>query len=121
MAAKKHKNKRLGFWRKLRHMVAVVASMSLRLVLFAVMFLMLLSALVVLVFLKTFNAQHISELITQELQSRLDRPVIISSLNLKFINTLELKGFSVLDTQGSPGFPLLSADSVTLKFKLLPL
>lgn len=121
MAAKKHKNKRLGFWRKLRHMVAVVASMSLRLMLFAVMFLMLLSALVVLVFLKTFNAQHISELITQELQSRLDRPVIISSLNLKFINTLELKGFSVLDTQGSPGFPLLSADSVTLKFKLLAL
>ena len=95
--------------------------LSLRTVLFTVMLLLLIAAGLWLLFLKTFNAQHISELITEEIQKRLDRPVIITSLDLKFINAIELKGFSVLDTEGNPGQALLSADTVTLQFKLLPL
>ena len=95
--------------------------LSLRTVLFTVMLLLLVAAGLWLLFLKTFNAQHISELITEEIQKRLDRPVIITSLDLKFINAIELKGFSVLDTEGNPGHALLSADTVTLQFKLLPL
>lgn len=95
--------------------------LSLRTVLFTVMLLLLIAAGLWLLFLKTFNAQHISELITEEIQKRLDRPVIITSLDLKFINAIELKGFSVLDTEGNPGHALLSADTVTLQFKLLPL
>ncbi len=117
---KKHKKKRsFGSW--VWRFIKSCFVLSLRTVLFTVMLLLLLAAGVWLLFLKTFNAQHISELITEELQKRLDRPVIISSLDLKFINTLELKGFSVLDTEGAPGYPLLSAESVTLQFKLLPL
>ena len=69
-------------------------------------------------FLRAFNPQHISEMLTQELQTRLGRPVIISSLDLAFINTLELKGFSVLDTEGEPGHALISAESVMLTFSL---
>ncbi len=95
--------------------------LSLRTVLFTGMLLLLIAAGLWLLFLKTFNAQHISELITEEIQKRLDRPVIITSLDLKFINAIELKGFSVLDTEGNPGHALLSADTVTLQFKLLPL
>ncbi len=72
-------------------------------------------------FVKTFNAQHLSEGIAAELQKRLQRPVAITSLNVTFINTLELKGFHVLDTEGAPGQDLISADSVTLRFRLIPL
>ncbi len=92
-----------------------------RLVLFAVMLLLLLGCVAWILFLRAFNAQHISEVITQQLQARLNRPVRISSLELKFINTLELKGFTVLDTVGEPGQAFVSADSVTLAFDLLPL
>ena len=45
----------------------------------------------------------------------------IASVDVKFINMLELKGFRVLDTEGNPGQDLLSADSVTVRLKLLPL
>ena len=90
----------------------------LRLFLLFSLLLILIAATVWVIFLHAFNPQHISEVLTQELQKRLERPVIISSLSVSFINTLELKGFSVLDTQGEPGMSLLSADSVTLKFSL---
>jgi len=73
------------------------------------------------VFLRAFNAQRISDFITEEIQTRLGRPVMISSLDLAFINTLELKGFSVIDTEGEPGKTLVSAESVTLKFKIASL
>ena len=46
---------------------------------------------------------------------------MISSLELKFINTVELKGFYVVDTVGEPGKAFVSADSVTLHLDLLPL
>ena len=118
--SKKNK-KQKGFWSWIWRFFKSCLVLSLRTVLFAVMLLLLIAAGLWLVFLKTFNAQHISEIITEELQKRLDRPVIISSLDLKFINAVELKGFSVLDTEGAPGYPLLSAESVTLQFKLLPL
>ena len=72
-------------------------------------------------FIQTFNAQHISERITEQLQKQLNRPVMISSIDLKFINTVELKGFYVVDTVGEPGKPFIAADSVTLNFELLPL
>ena len=118
--SKKNKKKR-GFLSWIWWFFKSCFILSLRTVLFAVMLLLLIAAGLWLLFLKTFNAQHISELITEELQKRLDRPVIISSLDLKFINTIELKGFSVVDTEGAPGYPLLSAESVTLQFRLLPL
>ena len=92
-----------------------------RLCLFALMLLLLLFCVAWILFLRAFNAQHISEVITRQLQKQLNRPVRISSLELKFLNTLELKGFTVLDTVGEPGQALVAADSVTLAFELLPL
>lgn len=118
---KKNKNKKRKFLRGFRWFVRTCFVWGMRLFLFASMFLLLLFSAAWLLFLKTFNAQHISELITEELQKRLDRPVAIASMDLKFINTVELKGFYVLDTEGIPGQALLAADSVTLHFKLLPL
>ena len=94
---------------------------ALRLGLLAAMVLLLVLATGWILFIKNFNAQHLSEVITAELQKRLQRPVAISSLDIKFINLLELKGFRVLDTEGNPGQDLLSADSVTVRFRLLPL
>ena len=94
---------------------------ALRWGLLLVMIGMFLASVAWIVFLKTFNAQRVSEVITTELQTRLQRPVAISSLDLKFINTLELKGFRILDTEGIPGQDLVSAESVTLRFELLPL
>ena len=120
--SKKNKNKqKKGFWNWLGRFIKSSLMVSFRLILFTIMFLLLVVAVLWLVFLKTFNAQHISEVITEEIQKRLDRPVVITSLDLKFINTLELKGFSVLDTTGEPGYPLLAAESVTLRLRLLPL
>ncbi len=92
-----------------------------RLLLFAVMVLLLLFCVAWIFFVRAFNAQHISEVITQTLQEKLNRPVMISSLHLKYLNTVELKGFYVLDTYGEPGKPFLAADSVTLAFDILPL
>ena len=93
----------------------------LRTVLFLSMLALLLFAAAWLFLVKTFNAQHVSEVLAEEIQKRLQRPVVISSVDVKFINTLEVKGFRVLDTQGVPGQDLLSADSLTFRFKLLPL
>lgn len=88
---------------------------------FAVMFLLCLLAVCWVLFIKFFNAQYLSEEITRQLQLALNRPVIINSLDLRFFNTLELKGFSVLDTEVAHGEALLSAESVFVHFKLLPL
>ena len=116
------KRKQKQTWRNnLKHFIKASFLGSLRVILFVSMVLLLLCAAAWLVFIKMFNAQHISEVITAELQKRLDRPVAIAALDLKFINTLELKGFRVLDTEGAPGQALLSADSVTVRFKLWPL
>lgn len=94
---------------------------TLQTVLFAVMLVFCLLAVLWVLFLKTFNAQHVSEELTRYLQQRLNRPVVISSLNLKFLNTVELKGFSVLDTSVAHGQALISADSVSIRFQVLPL
>ncbi len=71
--------------------------------------------------LKMFNAQQISEALTHRLQIMFDRPVVISSFDLKFINTVELKGFAVLDSEVHPGEPFLSAESVLIRYQVLPL
>ena len=116
----KHKKNRT--WKYyLKQFVKAGFFLSLRTVLFTSMLLLLVGAGAWLCVVKMFNAQHISEVITAELKKRLDRPVAIAALDLKFINTLELKGFRVLDTEGVPGQALLAADSVTVRFKLLPL
>lgn len=94
---------------------------ALQTVLFAVMLVFCLMAAVWVLFLKTFNAQHVSEELTRYLQQRLNRPVVISSLNLKLLNTVELKGFSVLDTSVAHGQAFLSAESVTIRFQVMPL
>ena len=68
---------------------------ALRWALLVSMILLLAFAGVWIFFVKTFNAQHLSEVIAAELQKRLQRPVAITSLNVTFINTMELKGFHV--------------------------
>ncbi len=119
-AKRKRARKRL-FVRKTKRYTKASVFTTGRLVLFAVMLLLVLFCSVWLLLMRAFNAQHISEMITRTLQQKLDRPVLISSLELKFLNVVELKGFSVLDTYGEPGKPFVSADSVTLKFEILPL
>ena len=94
---------------------------SLRTLLFTIMLLLVGVLIGWVSVVRLFNAQHVSEMVTAELQKRLNRPVFIDSLDLKFINTLELKGFRVLDTEAEPGESLLSADVVTVQFRLLPL
>lgn len=118
--AKKIKKKRawgLRSWRLCKRTVSFLLRASLLLVM---LFLLLFVGMWIFL-VKAFNAQHISEMITQELQKRLNRPVAISSMDLTFLNTVELKGFSVLDTVGAPGTALISADTVILRFRLLPL
>lgn len=117
---RKRARKRL-FIRKTKRATKASFLTAWRLCLFAVMLLLLLFCVAWIFFLRAFNAQHISEVITLQLQKQLNRPVRISSLELKFLNTLELKGFTILDTVGEPGQALVSADSVTLAFELLPL
>lgn len=92
-----------------------------RLLLFAALLLLGGFCIIWILFLRTFNAQQLSERITYQLQEQLNRPVKISSINFQFLNVVELKGFSILDTVGEPGKPLVSADSVTLAFDILPL
>ncbi len=70
---------------------------------------------------KIFNAQQISQAMTRQLQKVFNRPVVISSLDLKFLNTVELKGFAILDTEVQPGSPMVSAESVLIHYQLLPL
>lgn len=118
--AEKFKKKRcwgLRSWRLCKQSTAFL----LRVVLLILMFLLLLFVGAWIFLVKTFNAQRISEVIAEELQKRLDRPVAVSSIDLTFLNTVELKGFQVLDTVGAPGSALVSADKVTLRFRLLPL
>ena len=118
---KRRRAKRRLFLRKTKRYTKASCLTVWRLVLFVLMLLLLLFCTVWLLFLRVFNAQHLNERITAQLQQKLNRPVKISSLEFKFVNTLELKGFYVVDTEGEPGQALLSADSVTLRFALLPL
>lgn len=92
-----------------------------RTLLFTIMLLMLLGAGLWVFVINMFNAQRLSEQLTQYLQRQLGRPVVVASLNLKFLNTVELHGFAVLDDRVQPGDPLLSAESVSIRYKLLPL
>lgn len=96
-------------------------ALLLRTLLFTVMLLFLLGAGLWVAALKMFNAQQISEALTHRLQMMFDRPVVISSLDLKFLNTVELKGFAVLDDEVRPGEPFLAAESVLIRYKVLPL
>ncbi len=120
MGKKEYKKKRCWRLRSARYFKRSLF-WALRVLLLLLMVLLFFVCSVWLLFVKNFNAQRISELITEELQKRLDRPVAISSMELTFVNTVELKGFLILDTLGNPGSPLVSADTVTLHFKLLPL
>lgn len=94
---------------------------ALRLGLFVIMLAFLAGAGLWVTALKMFNAQQISEALADRLQTLFDRPVVISSLDLKFLNTVELKGFAVLDDQVRPGEPFLSAEFVLIRYKVLPL
>ncbi|MBP5404209.1 MAG: hypothetical protein J6Y17_03870 [Elusimicrobiaceae bacterium] len=118
---RRQRAKKRLFVRKTKRYSKVSILTVWRLMLFAAMLLLLLFCVAWVFLLRTFNAQHISEMVTQTLQQKLNRPVKISSLNLKYLNTVELKGFYVLDTYGEPGKPFLAADSVTLAFDILPL
>lgn len=97
------------------------SALFLRTLLFTVMLLFLLGAGLWVAALKMFNAQQISEALTHRLQNMFDRPVVVSSLDLKFLNTVELKGFAVLDDEVQPGEPFLSAESVLIRYRVLPL
>ena len=109
------------FLRKTKHATRASFLTAGRVVLFLVMVGLLAFCTAWVLFVRAFNAQHMSEVITRQLEEKFNRPVMISSLELKFINTLELKGFYVVDTVGDPGKAFVSADSVTLHLDLLPL
>ena len=117
---RKRAKKRL-FLRKTKRVTQASFLTVWRMILFIIMLGLLLCCAAWIIFVRAFNAQHISEVITSQLEQKLNRPVMISSLELKFLNTLELKGFYVIDTYGEPGKAFVSADSVTLSFDLLPL
>ncbi len=117
--AEEKQEKKKTFW--LFRFIGACCALTLRTVMFTVMLILCLVAVCWVLFIKFFNAQYLSEEITSQLQQALNRPVIITSLDLKFFNTLELKGFSVLDSEIAHGEPLVSADSVAVRFKLLPL
>ncbi len=119
--AKRQRAKKRLFFRKTKRFTKASFFTTGRLILFTLMFGLVLVCAAWIFFLRTFNAQHLNELITAQLQQWLDRPVKISSLELKFINTVELKGFYVLDTVGDVGKTFISAESVTLDFSLLSL
>lgn len=107
--------------RKTKHATRISMLTVGRVVLLLTMAGLLVFCVAWIMFVRAFNAQHISEVITRQLEEKFNRPVMISSLELKFINTLELKGFYVVDTVGEPGKAFVSADSVTLHLDLLPL
>ena len=107
--------------RKTKHATRMSFLTVGRVVLLLVMAGLLMFCVAWIVFVRAFNAQYISEMITRQLEEKLNRPVMISSLELKFINTLELKGFYVVDTVGEPGRAFMSAKSVTLHVDLLAL
>ena len=109
------------FFRQIKRITHVGFSTVVRVLLLFLMLGLLVCCGAWIIFVRAFNAQHISEVITRQLEEKLNRPVMISSLDLKFINTLELKGFYVVDTVGEPGKAFVSADSVTLHFDLFPL
>ncbi len=117
---RKRAKKRL-FVRRTKHFSKASMLAVFRLALFTLMFLLLAFCVAWIVFLRMFNAQQLSERITYQLQKQFNRPVKISSINMKFLNMVELKGFYILDTVGEPGRPLVAADSVTLAFDILPL
>ena len=109
------------FLHKTKHITRASFLTAGRVVLLLVMVGLLVFCAAWIMFVRAFNAQHISEVITRQLEEKFNRPVMISSLELKFINTLELKGFYVVDTVGEPGKAFVSAESVTLHLDLLPL
>jgi len=96
-------------------------SLFFRTVLFTVMLLLLLFIGLWIAAQKMFNAQQISESLVSQLQKLFDRPVVITSLDLKFLNTVQLNGFAVLDTEVQPEEPFIAAESVTIRYKILPL
>lgn len=96
-------------------------TLSLRTVLFTIMFIFCLIAAAWVLAMNLVNAQQISEELTKRLEQTFNRPVVITSLDLKFFNMVELKGFSVLDTEVGFAEPFLSAESVTIRYKLLAL
>ena len=97
------------------------ASLLFKISLFLIMLSFLLIGGAWLVVNKLFNAQQLSQSLTYQLQKVFNRPVVISSLDLKFLNTVELKGFAVLDTEVEQGASVISADSVLIRYQLLPL
>ncbi len=113
----KSTKKQHWFWRCVKYTTGLL----LRTLLFAVMALFLVAAGLWVLMLHLFNAQQISESMAYQLQKVFNRPVVIAALDLKFLNTVELKGFAVLDNEVQHGEPVLSAESVLIRYQLLPL
>lgn len=111
------KTKKSNAW----HWASKLFTILLRTLLFVVMFVFLLGGVSWVAISHMFNAQQISQAMTYQLQKVFNRPVIISSLDLKFLNTVELKGFAVLDNEVQPGEEVVSAESVLIRYQLLPL
>ena len=96
-------------------------SLFCRTLLFTLMLLLLLFMGLWIAAQKMFNVQQISEMLVQRLEILFDRPVVVTSLDLKFLNTVQLNGFAVLDSKVQPGEPFIAAESVTIRYKILPL
>lgn len=71
--------------------------------------------------LKYFNAQNIGNAVARELQNSLQRPVVIDSVKLVSINSIEIKKFKVVDTKLDQYNDFLSADSVIIRYDIWPL
>ena len=82
-------------------------SLFCRTLLFTLMLLLLLFMGLWIAAQKMFNVQQISEMLVQRLEILFDRPVVVTSLDLKFLNTVQLNGFAVLDSKVQPGEPIL--------------
>ena len=106
---------------KIGRFISALFVLLLRTGLFVVMLVFLLCGGVWVAVSHMFNAQQISQAMTYQLQKVFNRPVVISSLDLKFLNTVELKGFAILDNEVQHGEPVVSAESVLIRYQLLPL
>ena len=71
--------------------------------------------------LKYFNAEHVGTVLTQALQSGLNRPVALGSVRLVSLNAIEIRNLTIIDNSTDVYNEFISAGSVIIRYNLLPL
>ncbi|WP_424245180.1 hypothetical protein Dip510_000246 [Elusimicrobium posterum] len=104
-----------------KRFIKTLLALTIKTLTFFSLFMVVLAALSWMLFVKYFNAQQITQLISNEVRTVLDRPVIIQSMDLKFFNSIKIDGFKVLDTNDEHGASIIDAQSVILHYNPLPL